>query len=154
MKTGLAFVALLSTACASATAPPTRERPSAPVAAERSRCDQEFLGLQFVVRDGRVGQIPLEEFRETYVRQCLLVHELEAFVEERRGCSLAADCTRIATSCPFGSQVSVAARYRDAVIEKHRELLAEYARFSTCKYKSALPLEPACVEGQCAFLPP
>ena len=107
-------------------------------------CDEQVRHVQPVLAG---------ELRAHYVWKCLLEHEFEAFVRERRACSAATDCVEVPTYCPFGEGVSVARAYSDEVELKHRELLGKYSKTASCKYDSAPHGGPTCAAGYCIFLP-
>src|SRR5882672_6351916 len=115
LEKAIALVAWHLTACTCA--PPQVPAPTLPQAP--TTCAQEVLLLDPVLHNGRVGQISLADFRVEYVQQCLLVHEFHAFLRERQGCSRDTECVEVSTGCPFETEVSVAAQYRDDVSRKY-----------------------------------
>jgi hypothetical protein len=82
-----------------------------------------------------------------------LQSEFYAFVRERQGCSQDQDCVKLTTWCPFGTAVSVATRYREAVEAKYEQLAADFAKVGDCKYKAAAHGPTICLKGQCDFAP-
>jgi hypothetical protein len=107
-------------------------------------CDEQVRGVRPVLS----GQ-----WREEYVWKCLLEHQFEAFLRERRACSSASDCVEVQTFCPFGDGVSVARAYSHDVELEHRELFEQYSKRASCKYRSEPHGAATCTAGQCAFLP-
>lgn len=133
----------LMAACSNCPPPPVAPEPPASRTLHNLTCDQQVL---------HVVPIPAGEYREYYVRQCLLEHEFRAFVGERQSCSQDDDCVMVGTSCPFDTAVSVAKRYASDVSAKYDALAGEYAKFASCNYKSIARGDTACTTGRCDFV--
>jgi hypothetical protein len=101
----------------------------------------------------QVQPVPTGDFRSDYVWKCLLEHEFEAFIGERKACSAPRDCVEVQTYCPFGEGVLVAHTYADEVEMKHRELFERYSKRASCKARSEPHGAPTCDSGRCAYLP-
>jgi len=144
MWKGACIAAGTVVACATCPGPVVTDSPGWQQAAPDITCDQQVLHVQ---------PIPTGEWRERYVWKCLLEHEFEAFVRERRACSQSTDCVDVHTYCPFGEGVSVARAYAQDVELKHRELYDKLSKRVSCKYRIEPHGAPTCASGQCAFLP-
>ena len=130
-------------ACRHCPPPPLASEPSGEQALHNVTCDEQLLQFQ---------PIPTGEYREYYIRQCLLEHEFRAFVRERQSCSQDDDCVMVETSCPFGTAVSVAKPYASHVSAKYDALANDYAKFASCKYKSVAQGDTTCTSGRCGFV--
>lgn len=97
----------------------------------------------------QVRPIPQGEFRATYVSKCLLQRQFDAFVAERQQCSTDNDCAIVASFCPFGSGVTVARRYVDAVTAEHDRLMVEYHKLAHCMYRANPIKSVSCVYRRC-----
>jgi hypothetical protein len=130
-------------ACGTCPPPPVAPEPPGTQPRHDLTCEEQVLQLQ---------PIPTGEYREYYVRQCLLEHEFRAFVGERQSCSQDDDCVLVRTFCPFGTAVSVAQRYAGDVSAKYDALASEYAKFASCKYKGIARGDTKCTTGRCDFV--
>jgi hypothetical protein len=75
--------------------------------------------------------------------------EFDAYVAERKSCTVTDDCVLASTGCPLGCGTAVNRVYQADVEAKARELIDEYQSGGrSCQY-SCLVITAVCTEGRC-----
>jgi hypothetical protein len=86
---------------------------------------------------------------------CELWEELRSFLVVRQQCQRSADCTTVASSCPFGCGIPVASSFVAEVTAKLRDLQGQYdATGRSCQYKCKPTRSSTCFEGRCVDADP
>ena len=94
-------------------------------------------------------------FIENARTTCELQEELRSFLVVRQQCHRSADCTTVASHCPFGCGIPVAGSFVTEVTAKLQNLQERYeANGWSCKYKCSPTRYSTCFEGRCVDADP